>query len=413
MDRISELSDELLVRILSFLPTKVAVSTSILSKRWECLWMWLPKLDFVSSHCTRSECESLRCLLDRSLPLYRASVMESFRLDLSFSRYKPEDVKLWVVIAVSRCLRELDIVYDSYLDKQCILPSSLYACKSLVVLKLEGDILLDVPRRVCLPSLKTLQLRNGTGLDGESLKRLLSICPVLENLSVDFCHRDDNVGKIIVIVMSLQSLSLSIPRECYLDGLEIDTPSLKYLKLEDLNDENESCVIEDMPKLEEAYIHVRFPDIKSIIGSITSVKRLTLCSQVLYGNGFVFNQLEYLKLCVCTRCSSNLLARLLKDSPNLRVLNIFQILGRASKMVSWNRPSTVPACFWSTIQTFIWSGYMGRPQEKDVAVYVLENAHRLYTARISSDEKFIPKFEMLKELSVCSRASTTCRLFFD
>ncbi|CAG7907187.1 unnamed protein product [Brassica rapa] len=49
MDRISGLSDELLVRILTFIPTKVAVSTSILSKRWEFLWTWVPKLEFVDN----------------------------------------------------------------------------------------------------------------------------------------------------------------------------------------------------------------------------------------------------------------------------------------------------------------------------------------------------------------------------
>lgn len=36
MDRISGLSDELLVKILLFLPTKLAISTSILSKRMVC-----------------------------------------------------------------------------------------------------------------------------------------------------------------------------------------------------------------------------------------------------------------------------------------------------------------------------------------------------------------------------------------
>ncbi|KAF3495503.1 hypothetical protein DY000_02057850 [Brassica cretica] len=46
MDRISGLSDELLVKILSFLPTENAVSTSLLSKQWRFLWMWLPKLEY-------------------------------------------------------------------------------------------------------------------------------------------------------------------------------------------------------------------------------------------------------------------------------------------------------------------------------------------------------------------------------
>ncbi|KAJ0236423.1 hypothetical protein HA466_0257290 [Hirschfeldia incana] len=65
--------------------------------------------------------------------------------------------------------------------------------------------------------------------------------------------------------------------------------------------------------------------IKCLMRSITSVKRLTICSEMCYSGGFVFNQLEHLKLCVCAGDSSNLLARLLEDSPNLRVLDIFEI----------------------------------------------------------------------------------------
>uniref|UniRef100_A0A0D3E214 Uncharacterized protein n=1 Tax=Brassica oleracea var. oleracea TaxID=109376 RepID=A0A0D3E214_BRAOL len=39
VDRISALSDDLLVKIPTCLPTRVAASTTVLSKRWECLWM--------------------------------------------------------------------------------------------------------------------------------------------------------------------------------------------------------------------------------------------------------------------------------------------------------------------------------------------------------------------------------------
>ncbi|XP_021297313.1 putative FBD-associated F-box protein At5g56410 [Herrania umbratica] len=45
-DRISELTDELLLKIMSFLNTKHAVQTCVLSKRWKTLWESLPYLDF-------------------------------------------------------------------------------------------------------------------------------------------------------------------------------------------------------------------------------------------------------------------------------------------------------------------------------------------------------------------------------
>lgn len=270
VDKISGLSDDLLVKILSFLPTKAAVSTSLLSKRWECLWMWLPNLKFVS---WVSEAKSLQRFLNRNLPLHRAPVIESFQL----------------VIALSRHLRKLKIRYDPYSNKPNILPSSLYTCKSLVTLKLRGSIRLDVPRRVCLPSLKTLQLLLDKYFDGESLQRLLSICPILEDLEVYFDSENDDMDLLTVNVPSLQSLSLCIPSDSgclFNELLVINAPSLKYLKLEDLADFGHSCMIENMPNLEEAYVDVRYPDISSHIGLITSVKRLTICSEV--------NQLPYI-----------------------------------------------------------------------------------------------------------------------
>ncbi|CAF1862801.1 unnamed protein product [Brassica oleracea var. botrytis] len=45
-DRISELPEALLLHILSYVPTKDVIATSVLSKRWRSLWKMVPKLEF-------------------------------------------------------------------------------------------------------------------------------------------------------------------------------------------------------------------------------------------------------------------------------------------------------------------------------------------------------------------------------
>ncbi|CAA0394489.1 unnamed protein product [Arabidopsis thaliana] len=252
---------------MSLAPTKAAVSTSILSKRWEFLWMWLTKLEFGDELYSESEFKSLQCFLDRNLPLHRAPVIESFRLELSGLYFKPEDIRMWVVVVVSRYIRELEIYCP---EKQHILPSSLYTCKSLVILKLDGGIILDVPPMVCLPSLRTLELKGYT---------------------------------------------------CDVDEFVIDTPSLEYFKLEDRNYDSHPCLIENMPKLTVAYVDVRSTDLQSLIGSITSVKYLTISSKAMFGDGFIFNHLEHLTLRVWDDYPWNVLVQVLKDSPNLRELS--------------------------------------------------------------------------------------------
>lgn len=107
------MSDDLLVKILPFVPTKDAVSTSILSKRWKYLWTWLPKLDYSPRICSVSECHKLRRFLDRNLPLHRAPTIETFRLRVGCSCFKPENINTWISTAVSHRVRELEIVYES------------------------------------------------------------------------------------------------------------------------------------------------------------------------------------------------------------------------------------------------------------------------------------------------------------
>lgn len=81
--------------------------------------------------------------------------------------------------------------------------------------------------------------------------------------------------KLSVIVPSLRRLVICIRND--LVELVINTPSLKYLRAEYCNYNSHHCLIQNMPKLEEAYLDVAFPHFKSFISSITNVKRLALC----------------------------------------------------------------------------------------------------------------------------------------
>ena len=49
MDKINLLPDDVIIHILSFIPTKHVVATSILSSRWVNLWSFLPTIDLDDS----------------------------------------------------------------------------------------------------------------------------------------------------------------------------------------------------------------------------------------------------------------------------------------------------------------------------------------------------------------------------
>lgn len=225
---------------------------------------------------------------------------------------------------------------------------------------------------------------------------------------------DKNItGKLTIAVPSLQNLAFYCND---IDGFVIETPALKYFKLVDYNYKSHYCVIEPMPNLIEARLDVELDDIKSLIGSISSVKRLSICSMAMLDEGFVFNQLEHLELCLCKEHFSIQLLRLLKVSPKLKRLHLFFMNSDhylQQEMDDWNEPSTVPECMLSSLQSLSWSEYTGEPQEREVVVYILKHALHLKTATIESSESEVPKFEMLKELSLSPRASAACQLMFD
>lgn len=162
-DRISQLPEELLLRILSLLPAKDVVVTMVLSKRWKFLWMFVPTLEY--DHATYQDAEGSRFsrFVYSSLLLHEAPVLECLRLKLDRESGTAVDIGVCVRTAVKRSVRELDIdINTPWILTPVTLPWSMYAggCKTLVTLKLSNMALLDVSSSLpaSFPSLKVLSL---------------------------------------------------------------------------------------------------------------------------------------------------------------------------------------------------------------------------------------------------------------
>ncbi|CAA7042390.1 unnamed protein product [Microthlaspi erraticum] len=269
-DRISELPEALLVQILSSLPTKVVVATSVLSKRWRSLWKTMPSLEF--SYNATNDLERFSNNVCRCLLSHQAPVLQS--LDLSIDSDNNEnsmdcDIGILLGVAFGLHLRELKLHVSS--RKLFRFPTSLYNCGTLDTLKLSHDVVIDVPFPVGLKSLRTLHLKGVRYKDDESVVNLLSGCSHLENLDLILYARS-GVKTFTIDVPSLQRLIIRSTGEVL---YVIKAPSLKYLEV-GWSINFDSILIGYTLELEEAYLSISSKNYDYTLGSLTSVKRLCL-----------------------------------------------------------------------------------------------------------------------------------------
>ena len=237
-DRISNLPDSLLYHILSFLPTKEAVATTILSKRWKPLWTLVPTLDLRDNRWEKPKC--FKYIVYRVLALHIAPSLRGFRLTCH-SPCNSFHLDTWIHAALARNVQQLHL--EIYLDgrpddghdykgKDFKLPSSLYTCKTVVVLELRGGIFLDPPPAFQFPSLKILRLSKIIYGSMNSILTLISGCPVLEDLSV-VRVTTNRVVSFKIKVHTLKRLHIgfkSYKPEPPDYNLEIHTPALEYFR---------------------------------------------------------------------------------------------------------------------------------------------------------------------------------------
>ncbi|KAF3577793.1 hypothetical protein DY000_02028556 [Brassica cretica] len=192
-DRISDLPDEILGKILSLVPTKVAVSTSVLSKRWRMsnLLVHVDTLSFDESmvvypneEAVSGSSDRFLDFLDKTLRNCLTKTIKKFSLSHrggSFTRSPA--IYGWILSALEEeqgCLEEVHLECTRI---EVNLERKLLTSNTLVKLTLSREYCLEVDR-VYFPALKSLSLLTVGGLDYNNYRRLIKGCPVLEDLIV-------------------------------------------------------------------------------------------------------------------------------------------------------------------------------------------------------------------------------------
>ncbi|KAI4353785.1 hypothetical protein L6164_002712 [Bauhinia variegata] len=389
-DYISELPDSLLCHILSFLPTKTAVLTGILSNRWRLLWTSLPILDFDDDTQIQNKNQfhvGFAKFVDSVLIQREPQPIKGFHLKCTFPSCNSIKVKAWVNEAINQRVEQLELNVSP--PMRIALPLTIYTCRTLVVLKLNGVFeIASLP--VHLPKLKVLDIgEDFYAKNHDFIMKFLSGCPVLENLVLDSfksltcgCQsgRDDDVVFGISCSNLVEAkLGFFYSKRC---------TAAVYTLFKTLN-------------------NVRFLSISGFT-----------CQSLKYASAKdfpAFHNLIQLEITFGTYYWE-FLANLIQNSSKLEVLNIYKEPFACSNEPepTWLNPLPIAKCVLSHLKSLSFGGYQGLECELGFVGYILKNAQVLgnMTIYCASPLEAMPKHQIMKILSTVPRKSATCQVLF-
>ncbi|KAK8630414.1 hypothetical protein V6N13_079210 [Hibiscus sabdariffa] len=416
IDHISDLPDSVLCHILSFLPTKMSVATSVLSKRWINLWTIVPALSFRSTEITTGFVD---CVC-KVLALSQAQTIHRFGLSFeSMEKVDAQNISPWTSVAIKRNVQELELNLCTSSPILIVLPAHVFSCKTLVCLKLFGDIYLDAPANVCLPSLRILQVERVHCSNDGSLARLLSGCPILEDLIFEKSRY--HLPVVDINGPSLKRITVKGPNtETDFYKLLINAPMLETMKLLDLT--RCSVQVGHLPNLVEAIIdlHVLYEGGSGVLfKEIGKLKFLSLSDLTISS---IRHRLQYFPtFCnlVCleiTTCCElwYALIHLLRCADNLKAL-VFHInvpLYHLGRRCTERLPKTAPKCVTGSLKTLKLTGFCNQGCNWKFVQYVLKNAEVLKELKIGTSLRLKNRCRYLKNLLRYPRASTACEIGF-
>ncbi|CAL1375745.1 unnamed protein product [Linum trigynum] len=263
MDRLTHLPRPIIHHILSFLDTKYAVQTCVLSREWRCAWKYVPVLRLHSD--SFEQYSSFQIYVDHFLFLrFPLSVRKVSYADNGDS--EEQDVHLFARVfdyTLSRGAQHLAMDLHSDLEVEefhrfsdLFSPSS---NSSLITLVLESVAIDSGFRSFGFEMLTTLSLR-WCPVSFDEEEDLFSNFPCLQNLSILDCtnvlpyHMSEECLK----VYGLQMLSLNLQSMSF-SKIEIVAPKLRRFHLFEDSDNSSDFPELSLASLDSAVVHV-YPD---------------------------------------------------------------------------------------------------------------------------------------------------------
>ncbi|KAK4482099.1 hypothetical protein RD792_011550 [Penstemon davidsonii] len=352
-DRISQLPDEVLGRILSFVPVEDAVRTSILSKRWKDIWMLITNLDFGKKV---TNCRNCLNFVDHVIGC--VSKLGGFSMDVCFHIGEGR-MTSWMRKVLEKNVRELTL-------EGSICPRCIFSCETLTSLTLVCDSIEGLPIICNLPNLKVLDMSIYYP-PSDLMENLFTSCPLLEDLTIYRIIGNGVTCNLLCPHLKKLKIELSPYEEDETDTVckfVINAPNLEYMELnninymgtEELNLVNVKSIVKaTMEMLEVPENLMSRNRAVELLRSLTTVKSLSLdfaYVDVLYFTYPVlpdFSNLKHLELTIDYYRHMEVMAYLLVFFPNLEELVIRECsFKRKTNFLC--HPSIVPRCLSSCIK---------------------------------------------------------------
>ncbi|KAL7118184.1 hypothetical protein ACP275_03G119800 [Erythranthe tilingii] len=385
-DMISELPDDILILIISYMPVKCGIRTSILSNRWKNLYRYLSSVklncgDFLSRHLLEARSDHNSSLifhsLNRFLKLRSGSEILFFRLSCCLSRHQFIDL---ISSLGGLGVRTLDLVCLSHCSTNtCFFPFEfLSEIPSLRYFRLSSCILQQptLESKFRFNSIQILSLSYVVVCDG-AVEFILSNCLSLHSLRIVNC---DCPSKLCFSGPALRLKSLYIFGCGDLEEIEFYAENLVLFEF--FNHVLVNFVFKHAPRLESVFLDVFNENVPFVFGKLAkdlpNLKSLTFTKDHYFKGSIesmdtdMFSKLRRLNLSLISgpRIDLFTLIPFLKNCPLLEefILNINFLENEEPE----EKKQAVG--LHSELKKVEISGFVGTENEIEFALYILKSA---------------------------------------